>query len=91
MWDNLSLKNMNAERRRHNPRLSVVFQSGLCRSAHHRRNPGMFKGIGALPQRAKSGWVYTQTLLAQFDKRQYDQQTNKDLLPLTQFSLGIFN
>jgi len=25
----------------------------------------MFKGIGALPQRAKSGWVYTQTLLAQ--------------------------
>jgi len=40
--------------------------SGICRSAHHRRNPGMFKGIGALPQRAKSGWVYTQTLLAQF-------------------------
>ena len=25
----------------------------------------MYKGIGALPQRAKSGWVYTQTLLAQ--------------------------
>ncbi len=25
----------------------------------------MFKGIGALPQRANSGWVYTQTLLAQ--------------------------
>ena len=29
----------------------------------------MFKGIGALPQRAKSGWVYTQTLLAQNVKR----------------------
>ena len=26
----------------------------------------MFKGIGALPQRVKSGWVYTQTLLAQY-------------------------
>lgn len=26
----------------------------------------MFKGIGALPQRAKMGWVITQTLLAQF-------------------------
>ncbi|WP_274939924.1 hypothetical protein [Chordicoccus furentiruminis] len=25
----------------------------------------MFKGIGALPQRAEIGWVYTQTLLAQ--------------------------
>ena len=49
-----------------NPRLSFVIGSGLCRSAHHRRNPGMFKGIGALPQRAKSGWVYTQTLLAKY-------------------------
>lgn len=26
----------------------------------------MFKGLGALPQRAEIGWVYTQTLLAQF-------------------------
>lgn len=25
----------------------------------------MSKGFGALPQRAKKGWVYTQTLLAQ--------------------------
>jgi hypothetical protein len=56
----------DAGRRRHNPRLSFVIGSGLCRSAHHRRNPGMFKGIGALPQRAKSGWVYTQTLLAKY-------------------------
>jgi len=41
------------------------FLSVFRHSAHHRRNPGMFKGIGALPQRAQSGWVYTQTLLAQ--------------------------
>lgn len=46
--------------------LPIFISSGLYRSAHRRRKPGMFKGIGVLPQRAKTGWVYTQTLLAQF-------------------------
>lgn len=61
MWDNLS----------HNFGVNESLlpeSSDPSRSAHRRRNPEMFKGLGALPQRANIGWVYTQTLLAQFVK-----------------------
>lgn len=58
MWDNLSHKFGVNE--------SLFWESSdPGRLTHRRRNPEMFKGLGALPQRAKKGWVITQTLLAQ--------------------------
>lgn len=62
--------------------LPIFISSGICRSAHRRGNPVMSKGIGALPQRAKMGWVYTQTLLAQLPG-------NPDKLSYTDFNIML--
>lgn len=67
-----------------------LFRSGLCRSAHHRRNPGMFKGDwGASPTSEKRLGIYPDTARTEYAPKYAGKEFEKTQSCRTQIEIEI--